>query len=364
MFKRRRNRLTAMLCAASLAISALTLLQLQAVPARAGTTPDALIGTQTDTSCGNGVYAVNTTLPKGFNPLTATDAELIADNLPIRPTSAADQAIWQRYVTHVPRSTCSFTPGPPATTAAVPTPTSAAAPASSDTTTPNWAGWVADDHTYTDAYAYWNVPPVRLHAYKYEAHAVQWVGIGNGPASHPLVQAGSSETEYLDPGGHYFVFSIWWEVVPQISSSQNVSLGVNDGDLIYVHVHVVKDDAVMTVIDENDATSGRSGGTYSYKKGTFYPSSQAEWIIERPEQWLGSHYYPPLLYSTTTFTSATASGTGVSRRGAGSLPRYSVAMWTCTSPREELAYAGGIASNHTTFADYFKSSGHQDPASC
>jgi hypothetical protein len=100
MFKRRRNRLTAMLCAASLAISALTLLQLQAVPARAGTTPDALIGTQTDTSCGNGVYAVNTTLPKGFNPLTATDAELIADNLPIRPTSAIDLLVHTRHASH------------------------------------------------------------------------------------------------------------------------------------------------------------------------------------------------------------------------------------------------------------------------
>ncbi len=56
-------------------------------PALAGTarTPDATIGTASLLNCGGGVQAVNVTLPAGFNPLTATQAELVANGLPTRP---------------------------------------------------------------------------------------------------------------------------------------------------------------------------------------------------------------------------------------------------------------------------------------
>ena len=67
------------------AIAGLTLSQVVAVtPAFSAALkkPDAKVGTRIVTRCGHGVSAVNIRLPAGFNPLTATNAELIANDLP------------------------------------------------------------------------------------------------------------------------------------------------------------------------------------------------------------------------------------------------------------------------------------------
>lgn len=80
----------------------------------AAVNPDTLVGVQVDTNCGGGIYAVNVKLPVGFNPLTATDAELAANELPLRPTNPSDLRTWERFVTGKVKkqpSRCGFTAG-------------------------------------------------------------------------------------------------------------------------------------------------------------------------------------------------------------------------------------------------------------
>ena len=82
-------------------------------PALAGTAGnlDARAGARAVTSCGAGVSAVNVRLPAGFNPLTATPAQLAANDLPLRPTGLIQLATWRRFVTggvRAARSTCVF----------------------------------------------------------------------------------------------------------------------------------------------------------------------------------------------------------------------------------------------------------------
>ena len=87
-------------------------------PALAGTAgnADARAGARMVTSCGAGVSAVNVRLPAGFNPLTATAAQLAANDLPLRPTGRAQLAAWRKFVTggvRAARSTCVFAPVTP-----------------------------------------------------------------------------------------------------------------------------------------------------------------------------------------------------------------------------------------------------------
>ena len=82
-------------------------------PALAGTAGnmDARAGARAVTSCGAGVSAVNVRLPAGFDPLTATPAQLAANDLPLRPTGRVQLAAWRRFVTggvRAARSTCVF----------------------------------------------------------------------------------------------------------------------------------------------------------------------------------------------------------------------------------------------------------------
>ena len=82
-------------------------------PALAGTAgnANARAGARVVTSCGAGVSAVNVRLPAGFDPLTATPAQLAANDLPLRPTGRVQLAAWRRFVTggvQAARSTCVF----------------------------------------------------------------------------------------------------------------------------------------------------------------------------------------------------------------------------------------------------------------
>jgi hypothetical protein len=82
-------------------------------PALAGTAgnANARAGARVVTSCGAGVSAVNVRLPAGFDPLTATPAQLAANDLPLRPTGRVQMATWRRFVTggvQAARTTCVF----------------------------------------------------------------------------------------------------------------------------------------------------------------------------------------------------------------------------------------------------------------
>ena len=83
-----------------------------AAPALAGST----IGARAVTNCGGGVSAVTVRLPAGFHPLTATPAQLAANDLPLRPTGRTELAAWRGFVTggvRATQTTCAFAPVTP-----------------------------------------------------------------------------------------------------------------------------------------------------------------------------------------------------------------------------------------------------------
>jgi hypothetical protein len=276
-----------------------------AAPALAGST----IGARAVTNCGGGVSAVTVRLPAGFDPLTATAAQLAANDLPLRPTGRSELAAWRSFVTggvRATQTTCAFAPVtpssaprsivgdvPPASAQSIvgdAKPASAqsivgdAQPANSQSIVgdvqaqsivgdvqaqsivgdasqvlgtlvppataprPSAGSNRATAATRTVVYGTWRVTRPR----KAPASAASsWAGIGLGRGTAPLIQAGSA-------AGGYFGPYLWWRMVPQRPNEQRISLDTAPGDTVYVRIQLLHGRATVTIRDENTG----AGGTY------------------------------------------------------------------------------------------------------
>jgi hypothetical protein len=264
-------------------------------PALAGTAgnADARAGARVVTSCGAGVSAVNVRLPAGFDPLTATAAQLAANDLPLRPTGRVQLAAWRKFVTggvRAARTTCVFAAVTPSSAprsivgdvrpdraqsivgdaqpaASAQSIVGDAQPAESaqsivgDTRPalgtltppataprPSPGGNRATAATRTVAYGTWRVTRQKNDP---TAAMSSWAGLGLGRAGNPLVQAGSS-------AGGYFGPYLWWRVAPQRPNEQRISLDTAAGDTIYVRIQLQHGRATVTIRDESTG----AGGTY------------------------------------------------------------------------------------------------------
>jgi hypothetical protein len=226
-----------------------------------------MTGARVVTNCGNGVSAVTVRLPAGFHPLTATPAQLTANDLPLRPAGRVQLAAWRRFVTGGVRSvrtTCVFAPVTPSSAPrsivgdAQPASSQSivgdGAPALGTLTPPATAprpspgGSRASATTRTVVYGTWRVIRPKNDP---TAAASSWAGIGLGRAGDPLIQAGSS-------AGGYFGPYLWWRMAPQRPNEQRISLDTAPGDTVYVRIQLLRGRATVTIRDE---TTG-AGGTY------------------------------------------------------------------------------------------------------
>lgn len=268
---------------------------LLAAPAVAGTAGNAGVraGTRVMTSCGAGVSAVNVRLPAGFDPLTATPAQLAANDLPLRPAGRVQLATWRKFVTggvRAARSTCVYAavtpssaprsivgdarpdkaqsivgdaqPGqspqsivgdaqPAESAQSIVGDTSPALGTLTPPTTaprPSPAGNRATAATRTVVYGTWRVTRPKNDP---TASMSSWAGLGLGRAGSPLVQAGSS-------AGGYFGPYLWWRVAPQRPNEQRISLDTAAGDTVYVRIQLMRGRATVTIRDESTG----AGGTY------------------------------------------------------------------------------------------------------
>jgi Peptidase A4 family len=255
---------------------------------------------RTVTNCGAGVSVVSIRLPAGFDPLTATPAQLTADGLPLRPTGRVQLAAWRKFVTGGVRAaaaSCVFGPVTPSSAPqslvgdakpaslvgdaqpgslvgdakpgslvgdaqpgslvgdaqpgslvgdASPTLSTLTPPATAPR--PSAGGNRANAATRTVVYGTWRVTRAR---HDPAAAVSSWAGIGRGRAGNPLVQAGSA-------AGGYFGPYLWWRVAPQRPNEQRISLNTAAGDVVYVRIQLLRGRALVTIRDE---TTG-AGGTY------------------------------------------------------------------------------------------------------
>jgi hypothetical protein len=290
-----------------------------AAPAVAGTAGkvDARAGARVMTSCGAGVSAVNVRLPAGFDPLTATPAQLAANDLPLRPTGRVQLAAWRRFVTggvRAARSTCVF--------AAV-TPSSAPRSIVGDVR-PNKARSIVGDTqpgespqsivgdtqpgespksivgdtqpgqsprsivgdaqpaesaqsivgdtalgTLTPPATAPRPSPGGNRATAATRTAVYGTWRVTRPKGDPtasispwaglgLGRAGSPLVQAGSSAGGYFGPYLWWRVAPQRPNEQRISLDTAAGDTVYVRIQLMRGQATVTIRDESTG----AGGTY------------------------------------------------------------------------------------------------------
>ena len=364
-FRHARRFVTMSLCV-------LVLVGSQLEPASANTdaaarvNANAIAPSKATTHCANGVDAFTLTPPAGFNPLTATDQELVANNLPPRPASGKALAVWQHFVTtdHPTKPSCTSATGHVQTNEQVisaPHRTTADSESTLDGTgaSTNWDGNIANDQSYTDAETWFTVPIADNTVS--DAYSCSWVGVGSGEtstgaddAAQPMIQAGS-ESDTRDGEPYYY---IWWELYPQLQTQQVVSSNVHPGDTIYVHAHLSYDDDWVVVEDETTGEGASTGyGVPTAKSGNIWPDNQAEWIYERTE--IDSDF-PMLSDASTTFEGNDASGTGYGFTPLADLPHAYSPMVDCVS-QKTLAWSGPISSDDSTFTAYWSGYGNVTP---
>lgn len=329
---------------------------LAAVPVGAAASPNSVAPMMTAHACGDHVTVTKTTPHAGFNPLTATDAELLANDLPTRPTNAKDLATWKHYVTSRHAApTCPIGDGH----RGHPVGEQSAASVGSETTA-NWAGFeaTAGHHLYRDVYTHFHVPQAAYHSSN--TYMSTWDGIGQGSGSkahqkkYPISQGGSESDEWAGDTAHYF---LWWELFPW-NNQKIIATNVHYGDLIFVRSHFSHNNAWVNVVDE---TTGAGGGRYKYSSATnIYPDHTAEWITERTD--IGG-YFPKLSKGNTKFTGASAKGS-IPTTVLNKLPRTKITMKNCTSgPDKELAHPSDLQS-HGAFTVYWHHYGTVVKDSC
>ncbi len=342
-----------LLCAGTAATAAVA-----TAPAALGAaSPNALPPTVSRTYCGHGAWSFSAIPAKGFNPLTATAAQLNANGYPIRPAraDAHEYAQWRKFaVSYRPaRSSCASLRDAAHITRRLTKRHGRPPAAASDLT--NWSGYVAHNDTYTDAEAEWDLPGATGVAGT-DDFSSSWVGIGLGESSSfPLMQAGS-ESDYLDGTDQYY---LWYEIWPQHSSSTVVDTSVHPGDLVGAHVTVDNssagcDASTCVFLHVWDTTTGFNND-YVFG-GDWSNDGHAEWIYERP---CIVTFMPAatceiqyLADAAPQFTEAQAVIAGTHFFPLGDLADVTIDMTNCPGT-QVIAQPGAISSSGYNFAEQY-----------
>lgn len=319
-----------------------------AIAPHAVTDANAMAPTITRTACPGGIVAIHTTPAKGFNPLTATIAQLNANNYPLPPAKSDKRgyAQWKKFVV-TPKALASACPsthksdrssgGLPATVIRPDGETSTAV-------SQNWAGYVAHGTTYTQAEAQWVVPGVTGVAGTND-YSSSWVGVGLGQSSYyELMQAGT-EGDYESNGSTRYY--LWYELYPD-EDQVVFNTSIYPLDIVGAHISWYGTGPEFHVWD--DTTGFNTTFTVS---GSWGDDGHAEWIYERTRI---NGKLPYLADAAPEFNDAQAL-TGGEWQSLAAASDIAMDMYDCPETTE-LAYPGPISGE--TFSAVYVHHGDQN----
>jgi Peptidase A4 family len=320
-------------------------------PASAATTPNAIAPKIAYFRCPGGVTAITTRPAKGFNPLTATAAQLEANNYPSPPSKTDTVAYrqWKKFVV-----------SPGALTSACPKSkqinrrdggAAFKAPVlprgvTSQATSTNWSGYMAHGATYTQAEAQWHVPGVIGGVSGTNEYSSSWVGVGLGQSSGTELMQAGTESDYVNGKQQNY---LWYELFPL--DAQFPQINVSPGDVVGVHVSYGRGGPTFHIWDTNKGYN--TTFTFGFAGAD---DGHAEWIYERTSI---NNELPYLADAPPTFSSVQAStGSGWTTLSAAN--DVAINMYNCPGTTE-MAYPQPIQGTGT-FTGHFLS--HGDNNAC
>ena len=236
--------------------------------------------------------------PAGFNPLTATDAQLDHYGFPPRPDPKANPgpyAVWQTVVTApvkrvVPRQQMTTISNSPAVILSTSQDLHAPlANAATGTTTPNWSGYGIIDSAnpfkaaQSTIYGVFMVPVAQQAAGKCSGgwdYSAAWVGF-DGLNSNDLLQAGVEADAYCSGGTTRGQYYGWYEWYP--NNEVRVSApAIEPGDLIYVYVWNTTPTTGHYYL-QNMTQRVSSSLQFSAPSGVQLQGNSMEWVVERTQ---------------------------------------------------------------------------------
>jgi hypothetical protein len=185
----------------------------------------------------------------------------------------------------------------------------------------NWSGYSVSGNTFTSVSGAWTVPTVTS-CDSGDAYSSQWVGIDGALLSSQTVEQDGTEADCVGGQAQYYA---WYEMYGDTQGGGTydcpggtyycavdlspVSYPVSPGDAMNATVSVAGTTWTLSMAD----TTARWTFSTTIDSPTPTPAqSSAEWIVERPEL-VGGDLPDLAHFTTTTFTSATASTGGGSQ---------------------------------------------------
>ena len=225
----------------------------------------------------NQIAAANARL--GFDVTTASNAQLVAHDLPQRPDAPEAYDAWLRAATR---------PITEVVRGGVPIPGRTAGNYNS----PTWSGYVVDGppQSWKLVQGQWSVPQINLAIDAVVNDTMtQWVGLDgyslSGYTSQDVIQDGTGATIATDGNLIYSYYYVWYEYYP---SPILIAFYVNPGDAVSCQASAASPTSPTTdgVFYCQDLTSGLVLNTSLVNQGFSFYGTSAEWIVER-EQYNG-----------------------------------------------------------------------------
>jgi Peptidase A4 family len=232
-------------------------------------------------------------LPRGFDPVTASDADLDRYGYPPRPDANANADAYAEWVQAVQAVRVHVAPSGVVRTDRV----------EGNATSGNWSGMVAKGAggQFTKAVGKWVVPLALTDDNHSPAYSSLWVGL-DGYTSGDIVQDGSESDAAVLLGFLVTTYYVWIEYYPDNGSTELSNFDVNPGDQMYMSAKTCRNThhQLIGCFYLVDQTQGEATKAYERPPHASFAGNNAEWILERPTVGGSLYDLPDYVVAATT----------------------------------------------------------------
>jgi hypothetical protein len=221
--------------------------------------------------------------PSGFDPLTASRAELESHGFPPRPDDPHHLERYRRVFGQLKHKFHYVQPTFRVNTDRRHSPRIRRAEEGTETST-NWSGGVVfapSGQSFRWVEGDWVVPDIDAPTQDQWYYCASWIGL-DGDGSNDVCQAGVGSQVYQNGTSISKTFYPWWEWYPNFEV-QITNLPISPGDMVTMLICTSGANATTASVSFSNRTTGASTSfSFDAPSGTELVGNCAEWIVEAP----------------------------------------------------------------------------------